>query len=168
MAVQQLFVQQQSALKGFVLSLVPDFADADDVLQEVFVTVTRKAGDFELGSNFNAWARSIARLKVLEHWRRQKNKADALAEDVIESLHASAPEELFSPEQRRALEQCLEKLPASSREIVELRYRREHKPAEIARLKGWGANGVSVALSRARATLRECVERQVKLMEETA
>jgi RNA polymerase sigma-70 factor (ECF subfamily) len=63
--VQQHFVRHQGALKAFVLALWPDFAEADDVLQEVFLTVTAKAHQFEEGTNFLSWARSIARYEVL-------------------------------------------------------------------------------------------------------
>jgi RNA polymerase sigma-70 factor, ECF subfamily len=44
---------------------------------------------------------------------------------------------------------------------VELRYQGDHKPAEIARIIGWTAEAVYVALSRARALLRECIERKM-------
>ena len=54
--VQQLFVKHQGVLKGYVLGLVPEFASAEDVLQEVFLTVTAKAGQCEEGSNFVARA----------------------------------------------------------------------------------------------------------------
>ena len=50
--VQQLFVRHQGQLKAFVLALWPDFARADDVLQEVFLTVTAKAAEFEPDDEF--------------------------------------------------------------------------------------------------------------------
>jgi RNA polymerase sigma-70 factor (ECF subfamily) len=55
MRVQQLFVKHQSRIKAFILSLQPDFSEADDILQEVFLVVTRKAIEFKEGSNFMAW-----------------------------------------------------------------------------------------------------------------
>ena len=61
MWVQQLFVRHQSVLKGFILSLQPDFTEADDILQEVFLVVTQKVDSFVVGTNFLAWARQIAR-----------------------------------------------------------------------------------------------------------
>ena len=73
MQVQQLFVKHQGALKRYILSLVPDFADADDVLQQVFLTVSDKADDYELETNFMAWARTISRYKIMNYWRRQKS-----------------------------------------------------------------------------------------------
>jgi RNA polymerase sigma-70 factor (ECF subfamily) len=80
--VQQFFVKHQSALKAFILSLRPDFAEAEDILQEVFLTVTRKAGGFRPESSFTAWAFTIARFKVLEAQRKRRNGADALSEEV--------------------------------------------------------------------------------------
>jgi len=158
MQVQQLFVKHQGALKRYTLSLVPDFADADDVLQQVFLTVSEKADDYELETNFMAWARTIARYKIMNHWRRQKSAPEALSEKVLETLVTEPPEE--EPEESyfvRNLEDCLSQLPPTARELVELRYQRELKPGAIADLKNWTPNSVYVALSRARALLRDCL-----------
>jgi len=64
--VQQLFVRHQGQLRAFVLAIWPDFGRADDVLQEVFLTVTTKAADFQEGSNFLAWSRAITQRKLHE------------------------------------------------------------------------------------------------------
>ena len=63
-AVQQLFVRHQSKVRSVALALTADFAAAEDVVQETFLTVTAKACDFDLDTNFLAWACAIARLKV--------------------------------------------------------------------------------------------------------
>ena len=68
--VQMLFVRNEGAIRAFVRALQPALADADDVLQETFLTVSRKAASFEPGTNFVAWACGIARLKVLENFRQ--------------------------------------------------------------------------------------------------
>ena len=70
--VHLLFVRHEGAIRTFVRALQPSLADADDVLQETFLTVSRKASSFEPGTNFVAWACGVARLKVLESFRRQK------------------------------------------------------------------------------------------------
>lgn len=159
MQVQQLFVKHQGVLKRYILSLVPDFADADDVLQQVFLTVSEKADDYELDTNFNAWARTIARYKIMNHWRRQKAAPEALSEEVLETLAAEPP--ALEPEDNsfvHDLEACLNQLPPTARELVEMRYQRELKPGAIADLKNWTPNSVYVALSRARTLLRDCLE----------
>ena len=158
--VQMLFVQHASALRGFVHALMPDFAWADDIVQETFLTITKKAADFEPGTNFLGWACTIARFKVMEAGRKAKNST-TLSPDIIESLCACEPEAEASDERLRHLAECLEKLAPQSRQAVEMRYQQAHKPAEIARRLGWAAESVYVALSRARALLRECVARKL-------
>jgi RNA polymerase sigma-70 factor (ECF subfamily) len=157
--VQQLFVAHQNVVRAFIMALVPDFAAADDVLQEVFLTVTRKAAGFREGTNFTAWACAIAKLKVLE-WRRQRQAhPQLLSEEAIGSLAASLPEAAIGRERSRALRGCLERLAPRAMEMVRLRYYAGLAPQEVARQLGWKPNAVNVALSKARAFLRKCVER---------
>ncbi|HAV60739.1 MAG TPA: RNA polymerase subunit sigma-24 [Verrucomicrobiales bacterium] len=166
--VQALFIQHTPALRGFVLALMPDFGRVDDVLQETFLLVTRKAGEFKLGSNFLGWACTIARFKVLEIVRRETRRQLHLSEEVIECLCACEPEPDRSPDERlRYLDECLDQLAPQARRAIELMYRQAHKPAEIARRLKWNAESVYVALSRARVILRDCVRRKMNLQEVT-
>jgi RNA polymerase sigma-70 factor (ECF subfamily) len=60
----------------------------------------------------------------------------------------------------RALEHCVSQLAPQAKRAMELRYQKGHKAGEVARIMGWTAEALYVALSRARSTLRVCVERQ--------
>lgn len=159
--VQQLFVKHQSGVKAFILSLLPNFVEADDVLQETFLVVTRKACEFSLESNFMSWSLTIARFKVLEALRRRKRTEDVLSQEVIETLSASAPDDAFREERLAAVRSCLEKLTPHMQEVLRLRYFGEHGPGEIARLINWTTNSVNVALSNARKLMYECVGRHL-------
>ncbi|MBM4154305.1 MAG: sigma-70 family RNA polymerase sigma factor [Lentisphaerae bacterium] len=158
MRVQQLFVAHQTSVKAFVLSLRPDFTEAADILQETFLTVTRKAAEFREGSNFTAWAFAIARFKVLESGRVRRRETD-LSDEVLDALAADAPPAPFFDRRLEALRACLRRLAPRAQEIVRLRYHSGHGPEEIARCVSWSANAVNVALSRARTALRDCVRR---------
>lgn len=157
--VQQLFVRYQRQLKAFALALWPDFSRVDDVLQEVFLTVTAKAHEFDLESNFLAWSRSIVRFKLLEARRVADRRLPGV--EVLDSLAATCPDHWAGEEQLAALAKCLGKLAPKAREIVTLRYQREHSLAEIATLLSRTANSINVVLSKARITLRECMDRQL-------
>lgn len=156
-AVQQLFVRHQSAVRAFAIALTGDFAAADDVVQETFLTVTAKAADFEPDTNFVAWACAIARLKVLEHRRAAKRFSPA----VVESLAASIPVAEIGPDLGQArlplLLECLKHLPPRSRELIRLRYFLERGPSEIATALGRSVGGVNTALLKARDALRDCM-----------
>ncbi len=160
--VQLLFIQHTSQLRGFVIALMPDFSRVDDVMQETFLTITKKAASFEPGTNFLGWACTIARFKVLEAGRKAAAGAQPLAPEVLESLCACAPEVEPDDERLRMLGDCLQELAPQARRAIELRYHHAHKPGEIANILGWTPNSVYVALSRARDLLRGCLEMKLR------
>lgn len=161
-AVQGLFVQYQPAVRSYILSMIPDFPLADDVLQEVFLVVTRKAHEFELGTSFPAWVRTIARYKCLEAIRAGRNRFVSLSEETLEALGADSREfQPHSDERLRWLSRCIEELAPQARRSIEFRYRNDHLPPEIANLMGCTVQSVNVTLSRARAFLRDCVTRKM-------
>ena len=125
--VQMLFVQHASQLRGFIVALSPDFSRVDDILQETFLVVTRKAADFKPGTNFLGWACTIARFKVLEAGRKVAGGPLPLSPEVIESLCACAPEAEAEDERLRLLADCLQQLAPQARRAMELRYHQAHK-----------------------------------------
>ncbi len=162
--VQRLFVQNILAVRGFVYSLLPNYSRTDDVVQETFLTVTAKAGDYIEGTNFRSWACSIARFKVLEALKHAEARTVALDVEVIESLCAMESMEWQPEMELRALEQCMEQLAPQARRVIDLRYENAHSPLEIAQLMGWTVNSVNVALARTRSKLRECVGRRLRTL----
>lgn len=160
-AVQQLFVRHQPTLRSFAIALTGDFAAAEDVVQETFLTVTAKAADFEPGTNFVAWACAIARLKVLENRRAARRFSPA----VVEALADAIPDEELATDlghdRLPQLLACLEGLPPKAKELVRLRYFLEQGPSAIAASLGRSVAGVNAALQKARESLRICIERRL-------
>ena len=159
--VQMLFVRNEGAIRAFVRALQPALADADDVLQETFLTVSRKASSFEPGTNFVAWACGIARLKVLENFR-QKKRTNVLSEAAISALADESPASDLTGLREEALSRCLEKLAPKSRELLWRRYSSRQDSDEMAEGLGMTSTAVRVALSKARAFLRDCVSFELK------
>ena len=159
--VQLLFVRHENSIRAFVRALQPTLSDADDVMQETFLTVSRKASSFEPGTNFVAWACGIARLKVLENYR-QKQRANVLSEAAISALAEDAPSAESFREREDALEGCLEKLAPKVRDLLWRRYSRRQSSDEMAEAAGMTSNAVRVALSKARVALRDCIHSQTQ------
>ena len=160
LAVQTLFVQHQQAVLAYVLSLEPDLHDAQEIVQETFVTASRKAATFAVGTNFLAWACAMARFNTL-HFQRTRSRRNArLADDVVELL-AEHGEEDFSVFQSRVtiLRRCLQEIAPKACELVNMRYQAGKLPEQIADEVGWTANSVRVALTRARNAMRDCLGR---------
>jgi RNA polymerase sigma-70 factor, ECF subfamily len=159
--VQELFIEHVSGLKYFILSMLPDPDEAQDIVQETFITITTKAQEFQLGSNFKAWAYTIARFKVLEAYKRKKRDANRLSDSVIELLAAEAEEFDKDTSASDALKNCLKELSPKVSKMIELRYQKGLKPSKIAEHIGWTAEAVYVALSRTRTTLKGCIEKNL-------
>jgi len=160
--VQQLFVRHQQAVLGYVLSMEPNFADAQDIVQEVFLVISRKAHTWSAGTNFLAWACTIARYSTLDFQRKRARRVARLDEDVMDLLYGGdTPDEVTSQHHCGLLQTCLNRLAPKARELVWLRYHNAQKPEQIADRVGWTPNAVNVALARARTFLRECLEHQL-------
>ena len=158
--VQTLFVQHQQAVLAYVLSLEPDVHDAQEIVQETFVTASRKAATWTCGTGFFPWACAIARFNTLHFQRTRGRRKARLADDVVELL-AEQAEDDFSRFQNRVetLQKCLHELAPRARELINLRYHAGKLPTQVADEIGWTVNPVRVALTRARHALRDCLER---------
>jgi RNA polymerase sigma-70 factor, ECF subfamily len=157
MRVQALFLQHAGVIRGFIRALLPDRARADDVLQETFMLLTRKAADFDPATSFPKWACTVARYKVMEARRDMHRNTGVLSDEAIEALAASDEATSDDPRVER-LRDCIDRLPPRLQELVKLRYDQDHLPGEIARRVSWTPEAVYVALSRARGLLRRCIE----------
>jgi RNA polymerase sigma-70 factor, ECF subfamily len=163
--IQRHFLENIGLIRGFIFSLIPDVHRTNDILQDVFMIATRKAGKFQLGTNFPAWVRAIIRIRVLEE-RRLNAKFHAshmpLDSDLVEALADTSLELDDSWEARReALVQCLEQVAPRAREIMGLRFMEGFSPTEIAKQLSWNVNAVRVALTRVRRSVFECVHRRL-------
>ncbi len=160
--VHQLYARHQHALLAYVLSLEPKLDDAEEIVQETFLTASRKASQWSDGTNYFAWVCAIARYCTLEYRRSRKKQQMILADDVFELVYQGGDADLAELEHRAAiLGCCLEQLAPRAKQIMMLRYHAGHLPEEIASMVGWSVNSVRVALTRAKDLLRNCLKRQL-------
>lgn len=157
----QLLTSHQSRLYAYVLSLVGNRTQAEDVMQETNAVLWRKAHDFELGSNFGAWMLKVAYFQVMAH--RQKLTRDRLVfdDDFLQEIAEDA-EQLCErqEEKQRLLSDCIEKLNERYQELIRRRYTEGATVKSIAAQSGQSENSIKQALFRARAALIECVKRE--------
>ena len=62
-----LITANQRRIYAYILTLVPNFNDADDVMQETTATMWERKKDFQPGTDFVAWGARIAYFKILEY-----------------------------------------------------------------------------------------------------
>lgn len=164
----ELLTGAQSAVFGYIVSLCHDHALAKDILQETNLTLWRKADDFEQGTSFPAWACRTAYFHLLNHRRKRSREQLVFDEDVFDYLAERQGERSAASDRRlEALRECVAKLPAAHRDLIDRRYRPGASVQAIARDEGKTEGAVSQALFRIRTTLQRCVEKRL-LKEEPA
>jgi len=144
---------------AYTLTLEPNWSNAEDILQETAVTVWEKSGEFQPGTDFRAWACRIAYFKVKTFARRNKDFSP-VDERLLETLSAEADEmaERLDP-RLGALADCLKKLSARDRQILDLRYKARGTARQTAEMLRCSLVGAYKALQRIHDGLFDCVER---------
>jgi RNA polymerase sigma-70 factor (ECF subfamily) len=156
-----LWTSHAPKVYAYIFSLVYNFADADDVLQETSLVLLRKFHEFEPGTNFSAWACRIAYLEVLEFHRRGR-LLEHLDEEVLERVHFELGRIADGADARTdALSECLKKLSEKDRRLVELRYQGNCATAIVANMIGRTVSAVHKALARIHESLLECIRRRL-------
>jgi RNA polymerase sigma-70 factor (ECF subfamily) len=150
-------------LRAWLRHLGGDREQVDEAVQETVVWCCEYADDFMPGTSFGAWARSVARFRLLAIWR-DRGRAD---DQLDEALAAAIPQAEWDAaaeggdRRRDALSRCLEDMPGNTRRLVELTYRDGCDAATVANRLASSVNAIYLALSKLRRRLRACVERRV-------
>ena len=158
----QLFSESEQALSGFVFSLVPNRADADDVLQETLRSLWEHYDDFDQSRPFYPWACHFAYLQVLQMRRKHAIRGKYFCNALVEKLAEERPKESnWEKSQKFALKKCLKRLSQKDRELVDLRYDSKISITDMSTKLGHTANTFYKRLQRIRQELVECVNQRV-------
>jgi RNA polymerase sigma-70 factor (ECF subfamily) len=154
-----LWAASQSTVSAFIRTLVPDYQQADEVVQRVAVTLVRKYDQYDQCRPFAAWAIGVAKFEVLYYRRERATDRHLFGDDIVEQI-ASRYEALAeeSDPLRDALKNCLDQVEGRSRHVIELRYKRGLSSAAIAAEMQLSSGAVRMLLSRVRDSLRRCIE----------
>lgn len=157
----RLFSRNARRIYGFVMTLVFSHHDAEEVFQNTSVVLWNKFGEFQPGSNFFAWASKVAYYEVLS-FMKQRRRSRMISDDALELL-SNAAIALSDESSRRheALEDCLSRLNADDRDLLQSRYYHQRPPKQIATMQSRSVDSVYRALSRIHNMLLNCVQRNL-------
>lgn len=156
-----LYSAHEFQLFSYVLALTGNLSAAEDVFQETCVVMWQKFADFEVGTNFAAWARKIAYHMVMRYHRQTGRQRLFLDDAFVERISAVRSNRTIVRDSRsEALQKCMAKLRPRDRELLACRYGEERLSIkDVAEKLGRPANTVYKALRRVRGSLLECVRR---------
>lgn len=163
----RLLFRNQNRIYAYVLTLIGNYTDADDVMQETISSMWQKFGDFQTGTNFVSWGIAIAHYKILEY-RRNKQKSGRICQynnDLLEQFgHEVASNNSLFDDKFALLRECVEKLKGQYITVVKLRFQEDLNTTAISNRCGISVANVYQILSRAYSMLISCMNRQ-KLQE---
>jgi RNA polymerase sigma-70 factor (ECF subfamily) len=161
LAMKVLYGRHHVRVYRFVVRLVRNEATAEDLISEVFLDVWRQAGKFEGRSAVSTWMLSIARFKALSALRRRpEEELDEETAGAIEDQADDPEVTLAKKDKAAALRECLGKLSAEHREIIDLVYYHEKSVEEVAAIVDIPEATVKTRMFYARKKLSELLKEQ--------
>jgi RNA polymerase sigma-70 factor (ECF subfamily) len=174
------FVRCQDRVYGYIVTMLPNRHDAEDVFQQTSLILWRKWDQFEpparhnnkstesdeataspfTDAEFIAWACGIARYEVRNFLRRRGRERVVLSEQMMSELADVRLEAQPALQQRRGLlAECVEKLDFLAREMLQRCYAGREPIKLIAQQFRTTPNAIHLRLRRIRRELLECIER---------
>ena len=158
-ACASLIAGLRDRILRWAVVITRDRDDAEDVAQQVSITVHRKLADFEARSSFSTWLYTVVRNAAIELRRNAYRKRKAAMDD--EQVERELPEHtvdlLDRLSDRRAaalVRSFFTELPSRQRELIELVDSQGYTAAEAAKIMGIEPETARVHLLRARRALR--------------
>jgi RNA polymerase sigma-70 factor, ECF subfamily len=159
--VTRLWTLAQPKVSAFVTSVVRNFGDRDDLMQDIAVAVFESFDKYDPERPFPQWAMGVARNQFKNYLRKRQRHLivfDTETVEVLEKTFADLPVE--EVRELDFLQECLKKLDGRGRQLCDLRYDAGLKPAAISEAIKMSGTAVRKSLQRIREQLRECVERK--------
>ena len=158
-AVRLLFMRHHARIYRFVARQTGSETMADDVANDVFLELWRKAGEFEGRSEVSTWLLGIARFKALSALR--KRKEDWISDDDAAAVAdgADTPEVVVMKDNKgEALKRMVAALPEEHRTVIDLAYYHGKSVTEIAEILSIPVATVKTRMFYARKKLGEALK----------
>ncbi len=154
---------------AIAIRMVNDRDEAEEVLQETFISACKSIKKFEGRSALSTWLHRIATNAALMHLRKRKNREVSLDAPIVtqdgEDMYREVQDWAFSPddhalnsETRDMLEKAIAELPETLRTVFVLREIEGYSTEETANILDISISATKVRLHRARLRLRQLLE----------
>ncbi|WP_417521391.1 sigma-70 family RNA polymerase sigma factor [Marinobacter sp.] len=160
-AFANLYTATAPKLLGVVLRILKERSWADDVIQEAYLKVWQRAGQFDSGkASPITWLVSIARNKAIDELRKhpagRTSTDDAMDERV--ARQPTAQDQMEDQQEVSKLNRCIDELAKERQDIVRLAYLGGWSREELASQYEQPVNTMKTWLRRALQDIKGCLE----------
>ncbi len=153
--LMNMILPYKDKLFRFVLRLVNDTFDAEEILQDLMVKIWKKKDQFVTIENKEAWCMTVVRNLAYDKLRKRKQRTQDIEEQYDLRDKAVAPDvALEQKDALRKVKEVIAQLPKDLRTVIQLRDIEQYSYQEIADITGWTLGKVKINLHRARKTLQ--------------
>lgn len=153
----------QGRVYAYILSHWPNRSDADDIMQETISIMWKKYDTYKPGTDFLAWAVTIAKYVLMTFRKKQNNNPIKFNDEAIKLLEEKSEVFMNTIDSRlRFLESCVKKLPAKDANLLKLKYTHELPAQAIAMRFGMSVRTVYRSLSKVYITLMRCINQSLE------
>lgn len=156
-----LYKQFSGTLFAICLRYSPNYAEAQDSLQDAFITIFKKIEQFKDLGSFEGWMKRVTVNTVLQKYRKQK-VFDIIGEDQLEDIDSEVDDESENIPLDYLL-RIIQELPDRYRLIFSMYVMDGYQHKEIAEMVGINEGTSKSNLARARIILKAKVEEYMKL-----
>ncbi len=165
-AFARLYDDVKSRLFGVILRINNNHSQAEEILQEVFVNIWRRAGSYDQArAQPMAWLVSVARYRAIDSLRERTITTVSVTlpddtSDWLETVPSTGlgPAEVHeSADDKRHLERCLQELNAEQRQALALAYFQGFSHAEVAQHLAQPLGSVKSWVRRGLMALQRCM-----------
>lgn len=155
-----MFLRSEREVFRYVATLVPNVADAEDIVQQTALALWEKFDAYDPSQPFTPWACRFA-LNKARQWIERRQRWKLLLDGGLAEELALRREQLRPEIEARLcrLEGCLARLPEDQRSLVEGYYYRREEVTQLAGQSGRSVAATYKALQRVRQALQTCIER---------
>ncbi len=161
----------QDAVFSLAYRMLGDAHEASDVAQDAFITAYRKLNSYR-GGNFRSWLLRISANLCYDALRREKRHPTTFIDDLAPTEEeAPLPDPSMTPEQiaerrelERAVQDCINALPPDQRMVLVLSDIEGFDYQSISEQLETALGTVKSRLSRARSSIRECLQNTAELL----
>ena len=164
----RLLSRHERRLYAFILAMVPDWTEADEIAQRVRVRLWEQFDQYDPSKDFGAWSRTIAYFLILADRKEatRHRKALSLSAEFLETISQRVAETADEVDSRRgALEKCLGRLGDVQRKLILRYYSGDEDRKQIAADLDRSFDALRQAAQRIRGFLFRCVEQTLRAEE---
>lgn len=150
----------QKRLYAYLLMMVHNHNDAEDLLQETASILWEQYEQFDPRQSFAAWAIGIARNKALDFLKQKRSTRPMLSESFYEEMSNLAESESQNMDRRlAALRTCLKRLSPDNQQLIRLRFEEGISIKKLSQNLPYSADALYKKISRIYSSLYDCIHR---------